>query len=254
MATPRVSVVLCSRETGKMDAAAAMYARVLEGVPHEIVLVPDATSMAEGYNRGIASSSGDVIILSHDDVTILSDDFAARLESHLSSFDIVGVAGTSRLTGPAWTEAGVPYLFGQVAHPFREGPGYILSMYGVPRRVVGEIQALDGLFIALHRRVAEAFPFDPQRFDGFHLYDLDFTLRAYRGGFRIGVAGDLLLSHASWGSYDENWEAYAQRFMRTHGADLARGAPCRHNWATVHVQTKDELLVRMTPSYWDPLP
>jgi len=39
--------------------------------PYEIVAVRDARSLAEGYNRGVARSSGDIVILSHDDIEFL---------------------------------------------------------------------------------------------------------------------------------------------------------------------------------------
>ncbi len=46
------------------------------------------------------------------------------------------------------------------------------------------IQALDGVFMAMRRKVATSIPFDEALFDHFHLYDLDFSFRAYRQDLR----------------------------------------------------------------------
>ena len=53
-------------------------------------------------------------------------------------------------------------------------------------------------------------------FDGFHLYDIDWSYRAAEAGFRMAAAGDLLVVHASRGRYDEEWENYAHRFCAKH--------------------------------------
>lgn len=169
----------------------------------------------------------------------------------MNTFDVLGVAGTSRLVGPLWTTAGPPYIFGQVAHPAREQPLLALAIYGAPCRTVGDIQALDGLFMAVRRSVVEQIRFDPIVFSGFHLYDLDFTYRAYLAGFRLGVANDLYVFHRSCGCFDEVWQQYAQRFSRKHGASLPRVESRWHQWTVAHVKDKESLVQIMTPSYWD---
>jgi hypothetical protein len=64
----RLSIVICSIDNAKFSTVVAMYERLLADVPHEIIRIPDARSMSEGYNRGIDRSSGDVLIVSHDDL------------------------------------------------------------------------------------------------------------------------------------------------------------------------------------------
>jgi GT2 family glycosyltransferase len=81
-------------------------------------------------------------------------------------------------------------------------------------------------------------------FDGFHLYDLDWSYRASRAGFRAGVAGELLVVHASRGEYDAAWQRQADRFCEKHrtgraapaassffGATLASAAQARRFFA-----------------------
>ncbi|MBF0334430.1 MAG: hypothetical protein HQL40_12425, partial [Alphaproteobacteria bacterium] len=92
-ARPFVSVVICSIDDAKWRAATAMYERLLDGWPHEIIGFHDARSLSEAYNRGIARARGDIVAFSHDDVTFLTDDVFDRLSIHLDTVDMVVVVG-----------------------------------------------------------------------------------------------------------------------------------------------------------------
>ncbi|HZN67479.1 MAG TPA: glycosyltransferase [Tepidisphaeraceae bacterium] len=246
------SIVICSRDDHRFAAVAKMYRRLLADRDVEVIRVADARSLAEGYNRAVRQSQGDVLILSHDDVEILSPGFADRVEAHLDRFDVVGVAGTSRLVHAKWAAAGAPYIFGQVAYPQRDSSGYTVAIYGVPSRAVGEIQAMDGLLLAARRTVLDQVTFDAETFDGFHLYDLDFTFRAYRAGFSLGVANDLYVLHESGGDYGASWLPYARRLIHKHGIDLSPSRrPMWHRWAVVEVLSREQVIEVMTPAYWD---
>jgi GT2 family glycosyltransferase len=244
-----ISVIICSINEVKFQAVSAMYARLLANDTHEIIRISDARSLAEGYNRGIKASRGQTLILSHDDIEILSPDFSQVLASRLSSYDLIGVAGTTLLNQPTWIAAGLPHIFGQVAHPRPDG--YCIDMYSAACRVVGNIQAMDGLFLAMRRGLAEKIAFDEVNFDGFHLYDIDFTYRAFLAGFRLAVCSDILLFHASAGSFDNVWMRYGERFMRIHGHRLPRPRPgIESHWAFVVVRDRTSMIQAMTWPSW----
>lgn len=218
-----VSAVVCSIDPQKAARIREHYAALFSGRRFEIVQINDARSLSEGYNRGFAQTSGDVVIFSHDDIEIASPDFPARLLLHLSTHDIVGVAGTSRLIGVNWNSAGWPWLHGCVAHSEPGGNGFFFHCFGPPTQVA--VEAIDGLFIAAKREVCEAIPFGAETFDGFHLYDLDFSYRAFLAGFRIAVAWDIPIIHASSGRLDAAWQKYAQRFAAKYGAQNIAYSP-----------------------------
>jgi len=214
-----ISVISCSINPMRSANIRAHYTTLLAGHPHEIILINDAKSLCEGYNRGFAQSSGDIIIFSHDDIEILSDDFAPRLLRHLSQYDVLGVVGTSRLLGHYWGSGGQPFVHGCVLHP--GSGGFRFECFGAPST---SVQAIDGLFMAARRKVVEAIPFDEVTFDNFHHYDLDFSYRAHLAGFKIIVPWDILIFHASMGSYDPVWARYSERFLAKHGAKLPKAA------------------------------
>lgn len=222
-----VSVIMCSIDPQKFAAASASWQRALVGRRCEIVGIHDARSLAEGYNRGIERAQGDVMVFSHDDVDVLTPDAAPRLESHLARFDVVGIAGTRRLVGGGWYFAGDPHDFMAVISPHPETGRPVLVMEGSGDLVVDGAQALDGVFFAVRAEVARALRFDAATFDHFHLYDLDFTFRAHLAGYRLAVCRDLLLFHASSGSFDPQWDEHRLRFEAKFADRLAAPQPRR---------------------------
>ncbi|MEO8676157.1 MAG: tetratricopeptide repeat protein [Casimicrobiaceae bacterium] len=218
--TPRISVVICSIDPRKFAAVTASYRQRFAGHSLEIIGVHDARSLAEGYNRAAAKATGDLLVFSHDDIELVTTDFAARLVAHLERHDGVGVAGASRITGPRWGHAGQRCIHGHILHvPPPNRAGALLMASGFQHPVCEGIQGLDGVFIAVQRHVWETHRFDADRYDGFHLYDLDFTWRASGAGARLAVALDLLLLHRSTGRYNAAWSRYAARFVAQAGLD-----------------------------------
>ncbi len=210
-----VSVLICSRGAERFAQTEAMYHRLLAEVPHEIIVIGNARSLAEGYNRALGQARHDIVLLAHDDAGILSPDFAARLLRGMSRHDLVGVAGTRKLAGGAWHFAGYPHLAGQIGMPTGDG-GYGVTLYDVMERETKGLQALDGLLLATRRETALRLGFDETTFDGGQLYDLDFSLRASQEGLDCATCNDILVVRDPQGSYDEHWLKYSQRFLDKH--------------------------------------
>src|SRR5277367_5805667 len=128
-----ISIVICSINTMKFVAVSESYRQALGDEPHEIIRISNAKSLAEGYNRGLGKSTGEIVIFSHDDIEILTADFRARLRQHLHQYDVVGVAGTNRLMAGGWAAAGPPYVFGQIAYPQPKSKTVRVHIFGAPK-------------------------------------------------------------------------------------------------------------------------
>jgi GT2 family glycosyltransferase len=124
-------------------------------------------------------------------------------------------------------------------HPETGQPTLVIEGGGA--LVVPGVQALDGVFLAARAATARALRFDEAAFDHFHLYDLDFTFRAHLAGARLAVCRDLVLLHASRGSYDARWEAYRERFERKFAGQIA-SPPANKRAPIVNVPLDDALL------------
>jgi hypothetical protein len=217
----RISVLVCSNDPARFARFHANCERRFAGLPHEIIGIHDARSLAEGYNRAAGQSVGEILIFCHDDIELVTPDFAARLRAHLERFDGIGVAGASRVTSAHVGQAGQRHIHGHVLHPVGAAErGVRLFVAGLQQPVNERMRMLDGAFIAVRRHVWETVRFDAERYDGFHCYDADFSLRASGAGANLAVPADLLLLHQSTGRYDARWAHYARRFAAQAGFDF----------------------------------
>jgi hypothetical protein len=206
------SIIVCSVDPARLASMQASFRSALAGREHEFVVIRDARSLSEGYQRAALAARHDLLVFSHDDVEIASPRAFDVLEEVLKRHAIVGLAGSDRARGPAAAWAGHPHLFGGVAYP--AGGAFKATVYSLATGTIAGMQVLDGLFFAARRDVALATGFDAQAFDGFHFYDLDFVYRAHRAGHSVAVTTGILAIHASEGSFDDAWRRYAERFLR----------------------------------------
>jgi hypothetical protein len=248
-----LSVVMCSRDDQRFAAAEATWAKAMNGAAYEIVRVPDARSMCEGYNRGYLQAKGERIVFCHDDAFFLSSGLAEKLVAHFDHLDVFGVVGSTTLAGPAFHLAGPPHNYGQLAID-TPPHGLRVTILNAPARRVAGMQALDGVLIAATRRAVERLDGWDEAIPGFHCYDVDFAFRAHLARLRVGVACDLDLLHTSAGRYDTpEWAASAEVFIRTHGPHVRRFTPFR--WTDTNVFTDDlaHAVRLMQPPHWAPL-
>jgi len=234
-----ISIVICSIDADKFAAVRGTYARHMGHTPYEIVGIHDARSLCEAYNRGLRQAKGEHVVFSHDDIELLSDELGATLERHLAAWDVIGVAGTTRMHAMGWADSGIRYARGVVTQ--KAADGYEVKFLGAPELVNGGIQGMDGVFFAVRREVAETIGFDDVTFDGWHGYDTDFTFRCHLAGYRLAVCLDIRLIHFSEGRVDDAWLRYAERFRQKHRAHLA---PDAAPWLEVRmrVRSREEII------------
>jgi hypothetical protein len=232
---PRISVIICSIDEARFARISAKYREMLDAVPHEIIGIHDAKSLCEGYNRGVKASRGEVLIFSHDDVEIVTPDFAARLLAAMEQRDLLGVVGATCLSGATWIGSGWPHLRGQVGMSSVSGPGITANIFGLHGPGSESVQVMDGIFLAARRELALQVPFDEKTFDGWHLYDVDFSFSAHLKGFRCGISNDQVVIHDSIGDYGEEWHFYKDRFLEKHARNLAFEG--QYGWAQLDVPT-----------------
>jgi hypothetical protein len=173
----------------------------------------NSAGLPEVYNRHLVGKpAADIVVFVHDDVWLDDADWLAKVRLALRRFDIVGVAGNTRVSKnqPAWLfrERGPEgfvwdsvYLSGSIGHGhLSRGP---ISHYG-PAPV--RCKLLDGVFLAARSLslVNSKVLFD-ERFR-FHFYDMDFCRSADRAGLALGT-WPITLTHQSQGVFgNPQWE------------------------------------------------
>lgn len=150
------------------------------------------------------------VVFVHDDVWIDDAFMAENLQLALSQFDIVGVAGNTRLVPEAssWyvnekSVRDVGYLSGGIG--YSETPFGPFDYYGPTPAFV---QLLDGVFIAARGQALldSGVRFD-ERFD-FHFYDLDFCRTANQAKLKVGT-WPIAITHVSGGDggfHSDKWK------------------------------------------------
>ena len=241
-----ISIVVCSNDPRKFAAISKNLADRLGDASFEVIGIHDARFLAEGYNRGVDQSAGDIVILCYDDIEIVTPDFARVVRRHLDTHDVIGCAGTDCLINSNWIWAGDPFVHGIVAYPADDAwpaQHFDLTVWGgFERAIVDDIQALDGLFLAANRRALESIRFDEANFDGFHVYDIDFTSAAHLAGFRIAVCKDMLIAHRSRGNFGREYAAFGAGFMKKYAGRLRVQAHNSRNTAVARDLDRAQML------------
>lgn len=154
------------------------------------------------YNKAIdfaIKEKFDCLVLCHDDV-IIESDLTYKLQSAFNNFDIIGVAGTTqcKIEEPIlWHLMGGGFgggkLHGAVAHGDQTKKA-MTSFGPYPQQTI----LIDGVFMAIKRKVFKKIRFDETNPAGFHFYDLSYCLDASLSKFKCGVS-DIMITHASPG-------------------------------------------------------
>ena len=162
----------------------------------------NTSSLQETYNKAIdfaLEEDVDYLVLCHDDV-ILENVTEDKLAENFNKFDMFGVAGATqcKLEKPAlWHLMGGGFgsgnLHGAVAH--LNGDKKAMTPFGpYPHGAV----IIDGVFMAISKKVFEKVRFDESCPAKFHFYDLDYSMSVHKAGFKVGVS-DILITHNSPG-------------------------------------------------------
>ena len=175
-------------------------------------------SLQKVYNKAIdfaIKENLDHIILCHDDIILENFDYD-KLKEHFRHYDVLGVAGASRINiqEPAlWHLMGGGFggghLHGAVAH-LQNDKKTMTAFGSYPHQSL----IMDGVFLAISRKAFKKVRFDESCPAGFHFYDLAYTLDASLAGLKCGVI-DAYITHASPGlqSFTDDWLAGQDWFL-----------------------------------------
>lgn len=168
-----ISFVACSNDPGQLANNLAASPCFRSG-RHELIVITDATSAAEGINRGLSQASHRLVVAAHQDIYI-PEPWPARFLHQWSlaeqQFGPLGVAGVFGVS----PQAGIIQRTGRVIN----GGQLISSGFDLPAEAV----SLDEIVLALPRET-------PLRLDplvGWHNYGTDIVLQARQAGLAAAI-------------------------------------------------------------------
>lgn len=157
------------------------------GSPHEVILLRDCRSAAEGFEQALRRATHDLVVFVQQDMYLPKGwdlSFRRGFEEAEARFAPLGVVGSF----------GIRYLDGELEHVGRVvDRDKLLEM---PTSLPGEVDGIDEILLGVRRST-------PLRFDptlGFHLYGADICLAARSRGLRSAVV-DAPCFHNSLYSY-----------------------------------------------------
>jgi len=178
------------------------------GVPYELIKIDNFNqySLAEAYNSGAKKAKFEVLVFVHEDVTFNSSDWGitlTKLFEEDQNLGIVGVAGALKKsplptgwgTGTAW--------FDRINLIQAYDDGEQLQTTRKAKESMEPVKVIDGVFFATKKKIWEKVKFD-ESLVGYHLYDIDFSLRVTESYLGI-ISYEILLTHYSNGNYQSDW-------------------------------------------------
>lgn len=228
---PNISIVVCSSSPENLEIHKRHIAETI-GVPWEYIGIDNSGmhySLARAYNEGGGKAKSGIIVFVHDDVFFATKNWGKILLSkfeEVPEIGLIGVAGTAyfQSTHPFWVASKAPFIHGRVIHHTKQ---LRISRYS-EQEWDQPVVAIDGLMMAVRRSVFEQNPFDQATFDGFHFYDMDFSLRVSETS-NVIVTQDILVKHLSAGKFDDIWKEYRDRFRNKYPGNkvwsCAEGVP-----------------------------
>lgn len=211
---PFISLIMCCKSP---KGFGERYKRTSEDL--DFVPMIGMNSMAEGYNLGAKKAKADILVFTHDDVEIQWD--KSKWEKlinqlKLENSGIAGVVGYRQIDGRHW----LPIQFGSGACMHSEGTEEWLSTFGD----FGETIILDGIFLAMTRKVFDDIGGFDEDYPGWHFYDIDISFRAHMKGYK-NFTFPLKIKHDKTRTKKvnpEEWKQNERIFMEKWGDKLPK--------------------------------
>lgn len=214
-----VSIVICSVNT---DYQAQVKQNVEDtiGVPYELLIWDNRLAkkgICEVYNTMAAKAQFPYICFMHEDILFATNNWG-KLLVHIFDQDaatgVIGVAG-SKYKGKAWSG----WLYGDkeldcinIIHRTNGQDEVIISPVN-NRQPLYEVVCLDGVFMVTRKEVWEQIRYDDVLLKGFHLYDIDFSVRASKITKLVATTQiDIIHITPAGGDYGDNWVTETMRF------------------------------------------
>ena len=207
-----ISIIICSRGAEYCTNVKANILHTI-GIPFEIIVVDNAAnkySITQAYNNGASKAIYSYLCFVHEDVIFDEQDWGKKVIDHFDGdpeIGLIGIAGGSykSLAPSSW----FPLVKLEPEFPIHQR---LIQHFG--DRVVSEnvnpfhenksrVACIDGVWFCCRRKIWDTVKFD-ETMQGFHCYDLDFSLAVNKIA-RVVIVYDILLEHFSAGNFGSDW-------------------------------------------------
>ena len=210
---PRLELVLVDNGTVDEEAL-AMLERAAEDPRCRVVRDEGYFNFARLCNRGVLESTGDVVVLLNNDVTVMTRGWLRELVS-LALLEGVGAVGPKLQTPEGRIQsAGLALLGDAIAGPFGAGEPTRSRMYVDWLNTVHEVSAVTGACLAIRRATYESAGGLDEVYVPNAYGDVDLCLKLRRSGLANLFTPHAVLVHDESATRGRNHESFERQFMR----------------------------------------
>lgn len=205
-----ISIIICSKDAKLSTQVKENIAETI-GLEHEVIIIDnnvDSKGICKVYNEAAAKAIYDILCFLHEDVLFVTTNWGNILVNQIAEgVDVIGIAGSKykSSTPSGWFTTLADLDCCNIIHKNKLGE-FKKDLFKSPESnaTIEKVCCIDGVFIACKKEVWNRIRFNEELLKGFHVYDLDFSLRAAKI-YTVAVTYLIDLIHFSYGSYDEAW-------------------------------------------------
>ena len=211
-----ISVIVCSIKPHLLEQLKININKSI-GVDYELLVYDnrnDRKGLCAVYNGLAKNANFNTLCFIHEDILFDTMEWGRVLLTtlHKNDIGVLGIAGSKYKSAffSGWYTGNKSLDCANVLHRFTEHDEKIyLSPSG---KSVEEVVCIDGVFIACKKQVWEQTLFDEKNLEGFHFYDLDFSLRAATD-YKVAITYHIDIAHITFGGdFGDNWIATAMLY------------------------------------------
>jgi len=221
-----ISVVVCSVNAALAEQLKRNIDETI-GVPWEFILIDNnklKKSITHVYNLGAARATFDLICFVHEDVIFRTKGWGRLVLNCFSentNLGALGLAGTkykSKAPSGWWT--GIQSMdCCRYWNLDENGADLLINLNPDPSVKLQQVACIDGVFMCTRKSICTDVRFN-EELDGFHFYDIDFSV-AVSANYVCAVTFNIDLLHLTrYGKYDKIWVKYALQWHASHSYRL----------------------------------
>jgi len=225
-----VSIIICSISPDKCNISIDNFKETV-GCSHEIIIFDNRNTkwgICKVYNHCALQAKGDFLCFIHEDVFLKTMNWGQILEDFYNSNKDCGILG---FAGGAYSPRMfmnwyVDIRFENYTFP-GERSGILETIKTNPKNeLFSKVITLDGFFLFTSRNNWIITKFDENTFDGFHFYDMDFSMCHYLSGRINYVCHIIEATHLSRGTYEKDYFDAAGKFRSKYAKFLPQNISC----------------------------
>lgn len=221
-----ISIIICSVKPDLLAKFTENVAATI-GVAYEIIPINNQINpkgICEVYNEGLAQAKFDTICFCHEDIAIETMNWGTGIINLFAAHPDIGLLGVAGAVYKSkyptgWPTVPTEYYRTNIVQQLKDGRLYYSSK--LDNGNYSEVAVIDGCFIAGKKKVFDLFKWNDHLLKGFHLYDVDISLRVGQI-YKIAVSNAVKIIHFSEGNMNNSWLQQSELFHAANTIQLPK--------------------------------